>query len=233
MPGRARAPDPFAPPDWAYARADGTFGNRFDDPSGRWGVPPARRFRVISFASTCAGAFGEVLAALRPALPLLAALADADDDGADVPGPAGLIARTWPETRRRSTTRLAPTLRIVDLGDPVTWQRLRPVLAAAAVARGLSDIDLSAVTGPDRLFTQLIARYLYEQRDPAGTPRYAGVRYLSRLNPAWECWGIFADRLQHEASFVATIQLTDSAVLDAAAYLGLEIELPDGTRLRP
>ena len=27
-----RKPDPWAPPDWASAGPDGTFGNRFDDP---------------------------------------------------------------------------------------------------------------------------------------------------------------------------------------------------------
>jgi hypothetical protein len=27
-----RYPDPWAWPDWSYAAADGTFGNRYDDP---------------------------------------------------------------------------------------------------------------------------------------------------------------------------------------------------------
>ena len=29
-----RDDDAWAVPDWAYAKEDGTFGNRFDDPSG-------------------------------------------------------------------------------------------------------------------------------------------------------------------------------------------------------
>ena len=33
-----RRPDPWAWPDWAYAEADGTFGNRYDDPQGIYRV---------------------------------------------------------------------------------------------------------------------------------------------------------------------------------------------------
>jgi hypothetical protein len=230
----ARPPDPFAPPDWRYARADGTFGNRFDDPSGRWGVPASARFRAISFASNCAGAFGEVLAGLRPSLATLAALTSgAYGPAPDPPEPSGLAERAWARARRRGTTRLAPTLRFVDLGDPSTWRALRPALAASAVDVGLSDIDLSAVTGPHREFSQLAAHCIHSQRDAAGAPRCAGLRYLSRLHTAWECWAVFDDRLVHMPSYTAEVDTTDSALLEAAAALGLEVELPDGSFLRP
>ena len=33
-----RKPDPWAPPDWASAGPDGTFGNRFDDPDATYRV---------------------------------------------------------------------------------------------------------------------------------------------------------------------------------------------------
>jgi hypothetical protein len=33
-----RKPDPWEPPDWSRAQPDGTFGNRFDDPSGNYRV---------------------------------------------------------------------------------------------------------------------------------------------------------------------------------------------------
>ncbi|MGH2345042.1 MAG: RES domain-containing protein, partial [Chloroflexota bacterium] len=57
-----RSPDPFAAPDWVYAQPDGTFGGRFDDPSGRRGVPANQRFRVLYFATEPVDAFAEVLA---------------------------------------------------------------------------------------------------------------------------------------------------------------------------
>lgn len=230
----ARPPDPFAPPDWRYAGADGTFGNRFDDPSGRWGTPAVARFRAISFASTCAGAFGEVLAGLRPSLVTLAALASGPYGPApEPPEPSGLVGRAWARARRRGTTRLHPDLRFVDLGNPSAWRALRSALAASAIAAGLSDIDLSAVTGPNRAFSQLVAHCVHAQRDAAGAPRYAGLRYLSRLHPAWECWATFDDRLAHTPSYAAEVDTTDSALLEAAAVLGLEVELPNGMSLRP
>jgi hypothetical protein len=35
----ARGFDTFAPPDWGWAKDDGTFGNRFDDPGAYRGIP--------------------------------------------------------------------------------------------------------------------------------------------------------------------------------------------------
>jgi hypothetical protein len=33
-----RRPDPWVWPDWSHAGADGTFGNRFDDPESEYRV---------------------------------------------------------------------------------------------------------------------------------------------------------------------------------------------------
>jgi hypothetical protein len=38
-----RKPDPWAPPDWASAGPDGTFGNRFDDLNADSGICDGRR----------------------------------------------------------------------------------------------------------------------------------------------------------------------------------------------
>jgi hypothetical protein len=76
----ARGLDPFAPPSWAFAQDDGTFGNRFDDPGAAIGIPEAQRFRMIYCASQREAAFAEVLAHFRPSLTILAALAAIEDD---------------------------------------------------------------------------------------------------------------------------------------------------------
>jgi hypothetical protein len=60
--------DAFAPPDWAYALPDGTFGNRFDDPSAERDVPEGERYRVVYCATERAGAFGETIARFRPSV---------------------------------------------------------------------------------------------------------------------------------------------------------------------
>jgi hypothetical protein len=49
--------DPFAPPPWERADADGTFGNRFDDPGQADGIPEEERFRVVYVATQREGAF--------------------------------------------------------------------------------------------------------------------------------------------------------------------------------
>lgn len=66
--------DPFVPPPWERADADGTFGNRFDDPSKADGVPEGGRFRVIYAATQRDGALAETIAHFRPDLEALAAL---------------------------------------------------------------------------------------------------------------------------------------------------------------
>ena len=74
---------------------------------------------------------------------------------------------------------------------------------------------------PDRL-TQEAARYIYEQRDATGRPLYDGIRYLSRLNTAWERWAVFAYRPRHTVPRAESISANHSG-LDAARVLGLAI----------
>jgi hypothetical protein len=61
-----RKPDPWAPPDWASAGPDGTFGNRFDDPDAT--------YRVLYASSQRLGCFVETLARFRIDPTLLAEL---------------------------------------------------------------------------------------------------------------------------------------------------------------
>jgi hypothetical protein len=111
----------------------------------------------------------------------------------------------------------------VDIGNAQTLQVLRPLLAPIAAAIGLPDMDLSAVTDPARILTQEAARYVYEQHDRAGQPRFAGIRYTSRLDRAWECWAVFGDRLHHRVRRVDAIPATDAALRAAAKVLGLKV----------
>jgi hypothetical protein len=221
-----RTPDPFAFPSWAFAHPDGTFGNRFDDPSGRRGVPASRRFRVLYLASESAGAFGETLAGYRPDL---AGLASA---GATPPARPSVPA-SWRLARRLGTAVLDPSLRFADLAAAETAHALRGLLAPVALSLGLSDIDFGTLIGPQRLFTQGAARAVYEQMDPSGQPLYAGLRYLSRLNPAWECWAVFVDRLRHTVVRVEVIPPDHPGLYDAARILGVAIEVAPGRYLYP
>lgn len=211
-----RSPDPFAPPDWAFAQPNGTFGGRFDDSSARRGIPPSGRFRTLYFAGTPAGTFAEVLAHFRPDLTVLAAIGSVGQTPGIVPG-------GWRAVRRLGATILSPRIPFVDLGDARTLRALRPALAPIAVELGLPDIDLGAVTGPSRLFTQEAARFIHEQYDRAGRAQYAGIRYTSRLDRTWECWAVFDDRLRHQVTRVDAIGARDPGLLEAARVLGLRV----------
>jgi hypothetical protein len=74
-----RKPDPWAPPDWASAGSDGTFGNRFDDPNAT--------YRVLYASSQRLGCFVETLARFRIDPTLRAELAQIE--GADDYRPLG------------------------------------------------------------------------------------------------------------------------------------------------
>ncbi|MBX6763700.1 MAG: RES domain-containing protein [Rubrobacteraceae bacterium] len=222
----ARGLDVFAPPDWAYALPDGTFGNRFDDPSADRGVPEGERYRAIYCATERAGAFGETIARFRPSIELLAGLeAIEDDEPLDPELRGGVVPEEWRLSRRVGSTRLASSLLFADLPAPETMRILREELAVVAKELGLEDLDLSAVTGPHRRLTQEAARYVYDLNDPSGQPIFAGIRYISRLNPTWELWAVFHDRMRHEPGEVAEpIRADDPGLVEAAAPLGLSVE---------
>ena len=225
-----RMPDPFAPSPWAYAKPDGTFGNRFDDPGGRRGIPQEDRFRVLYCASDSAGACAETVAYFRPELATMVD-ANATPPGSRVGRP--IIPEKWRIERRIGATVLHPSLRFVDMAAAETVQALRPILAPLALSLGLREVDFSTLAGPERLLTQEAARYIYEQVDAAGEPLYAGLRYLSRLNPVWECWAIFADRLRHMVVRVDIIPANHPGLFEAARILGLAIEESHGHYLLP
>jgi len=242
------AANPFLPPKWERADVDGTFGNRFDDPSAEHGVPPGSRFRTIYCATQRAAAFGETMARFRPSVALLAQLNAIEDDepleralagAVDPTDPhRGLVPADWRQRRRVGHTVLDPSLRFVDLAAGETMQYLRAALAPVAKQLGVADIDLSVVTGPQRRLTQEIARSIHDQRDRNGRPRFAGIRYLSRLNGEWECWAVFDDRMRHVAGcpgLPTSIPRDDADLIEVARQFNLTIEVNArrGNYLRP
>lgn len=193
----------FDPPAWEHALTDGTFGNRFDDPSGE----ADSRFRIVYCATSPQAAFGEILARFRPSLALLANLCgikdDTDEDLDELISASGVIPADWRLKRQIASATIVesrPTA-FVDIDATASQVLLRKYLAARAMELGLQDVDGSAVTGLLRSFTQSCSRFIYEQTDHAGIGLYAGIRYRSRLNPQWECWACFSDRVEFDVGF--------------------------------
>jgi hypothetical protein len=184
-----RRPDPWAWPDWSYAGPDGTFGNRYDDPSAS--------YRVLYASSQRMGAFLETLARFRPDLEVLAELDRIEGD--DEP-PAG-VPMSWLANRYLGDA--AVEGRFVDVGDTSSLARLRAALASAAIHHGLDEIDAATIRlRAPRAFTQAVSRFVYEQRDDEGA--FAGIRYRSRLGDDVVNWAIFEPPPASPSPFTAT-----------------------------
>ena len=183
-----RAPDPWSWPDWLFAAADGTFGNRFDDPAGA--------YRVLYAASDRLGAFVEVLARFRPDPHVVEELRRirGDDDRALRPG---VLDASWLARRRVGEASVAG--RFADIGHSESLARLRADLAKRLAQHGLRDLDAAAIRlrAPRRI-TQEISRYVYSQSDASGR-RFDGIAYRSRLGDEFRLWAIFEPTTQAKA----------------------------------
>lgn len=172
-----RHPDAWAWPDWAYAEADGTFGNRFDDPNAQ--------YRVLYACSQRVGCFLETLARFRPDPAVIAGLAEIEgEEGEPATGPPGRVPADWPEKRCMGEADL-PGL-YCDLGASETLAHLRLELTPELVRFRLDDLDAGDIrTRAPRAFTQTVSRYVFE----AG--HHDGIRYRSRLGDELINWAVF------------------------------------------
>ncbi|MDQ2653231.1 MAG: RES domain-containing protein [Chloroflexota bacterium] len=240
--------DPLGPPPWSNALPDGTFGNRFDDPSAADGIPPEDRFQCVYAGTTAEAAFGETLDQFRVSIDQLNLIASMVEDVESVEAlfgdvfdledpsvPArGIVWARWREERRLVTAHLDPSLRFADLASPASLQHLQYHLPAAAARAGLRSADFPAVMDrTNRAFTQACSRYVYDLRDAAEATLFHGIRYLSRLDPvAWECWALFVDRIEGSlaSGFPEPIAATHPALCSVARMFDLSIKLFEGSR---
>jgi hypothetical protein len=183
----ARRPDPWAFPSWSFAGDDGTFGNRYDDPAGR--------YRVLYASSRRRGAFLETLARFRPDPAVLAALQDIAPDAADSADErpaavAGVVPIAWLE--RRCIGAATPSGAFCDIAHSDSLAYLRRAMAAQLLRYGLEDLDAGDVRRrAPRALTQELSRYVFEHGRDAGGAALRGIRYRSRLGDDVENWAIF------------------------------------------
>jgi hypothetical protein len=177
-----RRPDPWAWPDWAHAHADGTFGNRFDDPRGL--------YRVLYATSQRVGTFVECLASFRPDLQVVAELAAiAGEAGDDEPIAPGVVPREWVDQRCLGSAALVGDY--VDVGHHATLAELRGTLAARVLHHGLLELDAATIRlSAPRAFTQEISRVVFAQ-SVTGKRRWNGIAYRSKHGDDFENWAVF------------------------------------------
>ncbi len=149
-------------PDWAFAGKDGTFGNRYDDPTSN--------YRVLYASHTRHGCFIETLARYRPDLALYAELAEIE--GPDDHVPPGVVPGQWLRERYVGMARATGTH--AEIGSSESIAYLRAKLAGALVGFDLDDFDAASLqmTAP-RSVTQLVSHLAFRDR-------FDGVRYLSK-----------------------------------------------------
>lgn len=168
-----RQPDAWRASDWSRAAADGTFGNRFDDPESY--------YRVLYAASQEVSCFVETLARYRPDLSLLAEL-DAIEGDNDF-FPLGTIPSEWCAHRALGMASADGEYAEICGGEWITLLRRR--LASECLRLGIPDLDASVLqSGLSRRMTQLVSRVAYEQG-------YSGVYYRSRYSHDLENWALF------------------------------------------
>lgn len=167
-------------------------GNRFDSPTGGYGV----RY----FGTALDGCFGETLARFRPD-PVLSKVIGNEWREMGVMN-VGDIPADWRQRRTAvrvgfpdggENSKFPDGVRFLDIESIETREAMRDDLAELLAYYHYPDLDVALVRGRDRRVTRYISQWVFEQTNENGQPLYAGIRYLSRLSNDWECWAIFED----------------------------------------
>ena len=212
-----RLPDPWAWPAWEYAGADGTFGNRWDDPQDV--------YRVLYACTDLQGGFVEVLSRFRPDPAVVAGLRAIEGADEGEPLPPGIVPRSFLE--RRCIGEAAVPGVFADIGTAASLAHLHVALASRLIHYGFAELDAAAIRhSAPRQFTQEISRYVYERSNDRGEPKFRGIEYESRFGDDFHNWAIF-ERVGETQAVVnpsaAAIRPDDPALNAALALLGVTL----------
>ncbi len=215
-----RDPDPLSASKSSASSqlAQPNTGNRFDSPTGDYGVR--------DFATTLDGCYGETLARFRADTKLHAVIGNEWREMGFMN--VGDIPADWRQRRiavhvrfpKEASASTEP--RFLDIESIQTRQALLPDFEPLLKFYGYDDLDIPVVRGHDRRITRYISQWTYEQVDEDDRPIYAGVRYLSRLNNDWECWAVF-DRITIEELTRRPILRDDEALNRIAQLYSLSV----------
>ncbi|MGI8415016.1 MAG: RES family NAD+ phosphorylase [Nakamurella sp.] len=161
----------ISPQDFRRKRA----GNRFDTTSGG----------VLYGATDLVGCYSETLARFRPSAKVRAAVAE--EPGFMV---CGGVPADWRSRRVKVCVELPDALPFLDVESDDTHEYLTTELALELAALKVATLDVGLVRGPDRRITRAIATWAFHAGLMDDTPRFSGIRYMSRLGNH-ECWAIF------------------------------------------
>ena len=199
---------PLSAEDLSSQRA----GNRFDSPTGTYGV--------LYFGSELVDCFGETLGRLRPEA-AVAELVRRDWRASGFMDP-GAIAADWRHRRLAVRAVVSDSRPFLDVESAATHRVLFKALAPALLALGHADLDVSVIDSQQVTLVFVAVPGAYDQVGDDGNPRYAGLRYISHISSDWECWCVFGDCGLSEVERL-TIGLDTPGLKDAAELLGLRV----------
>jgi hypothetical protein len=220
-------PQPFDPSDPPPPISD---RQGEPDDAGRWDAPDGS-FRTLYCATEPEGAIGEKLAAftLRPelAVRIEAFLEEEPDEefvgdqlippleAEDIQGLGWQLA--WAPSK--------PSCDLLDLNHISSYLALTPAVIDLVFASGLRWFDRHAVLSEKRNFTRRVAGRIRESAQlPDGSLAISGLRYESRLPPAWECWALWEPLpLDTSEPDTETISIDHPALRRAARLIGVQL----------
>jgi hypothetical protein len=219
--------DPFEPPPPPPAIGE---GNPAEDDSGRWDDPDGI-FETLYCATEPEGALGEKLGhfAFNPAVVLRIEAfleGEPDEEYQDDALASGLREEEVEAFEWRLAH--APSMRgptLIDAWSARTLVAVLPVAAPLLARFGLRALDRRALLDERRNFTRGLAGLLREMAtDNGGELLASGLRYESRLPPAWECWALWMPPpLDADDADIEEVTIHTPALRNAASQLGVPL----------
>ena len=214
-----RWPRPDVLPPWEFVRGHG----RYD--------LPGRRARVLYLAETAVTAYLErpELRALRPDLALARQLAEMreafgaaePDVTAELLEHAGQVSAEWFASHGLAIIKIQPGQKLLDLRDAAILERLRILMAPWLLEHGFADFqfrDLLRDVVMDETATLPITQHISSLAFGSG---FAGITYLSRLNPTETCWALFEGAAIESEATLLPVSPADTDLLRAFAIYSL------------
>jgi hypothetical protein len=220
--------EPFDPPPASPAIS--SEGNE-DEPAGRWDDPHGR-IRTLYCATTAEGALGEKLGdfALNPKVGIrIEAFLE------DEPDPEFVDDQLLRPLDREDiesfnwTLAYAPSdaaARFVDVNHWKTHSATLPAVGQLLLQYSLGAFDRRAILDDRRQFTRRLAG-IWRSASEAASGRLVaqGLRFRSRLPPAWICWALWEPLpLVAEDQQKESVTIEHPALRAAARKLGVELK---------
>jgi hypothetical protein len=212
-------PPPPAPPLGTDPKDDD--GHRYDDPDGEW--------RTLYCATDAEGALGESLGDFKfnsaAVVRIEAFLASEVDEGFDEDYFRPLTAEDVESFDWKLAHAPADSdVRFVAVDHWRTYNAVAPKAARALVRYGIKRFDRRTLLDERRYITRTLAGlYRRDATDPVtGELLAAGLRFTSRLPPAWACWALWEPlALDAAEAEIARVTIDTPQLRTAAAMLGI------------